>query len=259
MASAASSSAGATSPLREKIRFNIDIGRLAAQGFVTPDMPRSRIADEFRILKRPVIANAAENRATPIKNGNLVMVTSAVPGEGKTFTAVNLAMSIAMELDRTVLLVDADVARPSLPGVLGLPPCRGLLDVLQNSSLDLGQVLIHTNVERLTILSSGIQHSNATELLASDAMNVLLKEVAERYSDRIIVFDSPPMLVTTESRVLATHMGQIVFVVHAESTLQSEVKQALATIEACPIKMLVLNQARTTAQGAYGYGYGYGA
>jgi exopolysaccharide/PEP-CTERM locus tyrosine autokinase len=244
---------------RDKVRFDIDIGRLAAQGFVTPDMPRSRIADEFRILKRPVIANAAGNRATPIKHGNLVMVTSAVPGEGKTFTAVNLALSLSMELDRTVLLVDADVARPSLPSTLGLPPSRGLLDVLQNKDLDLGQVLIHTNVERLTILSSGTQHAQATELLASDAMNKLLEEVAERYSDRIVIFDSPPMLVTTESRVLATQMGQIVFVVHAESTLQSEVKQALATIEACPIKMLVLNQARTTAQGAYGYGYGYGA
>ena len=108
-------------------------------------------------------------------------------------------------------------------------------------------------------MSSGTQHAQATELLASEGMNSLLLEVAERYSDRIVVFDSPPMLVTTESRVLATQMGQIVFVVHAESTLQSEVKQALATIEACPIKMLVLNQARTTAQGAYGYGYGYGA
>jgi protein-tyrosine kinase len=246
-------------PVREKMTFEVDIARLANLGFVTPDMPRSRIADEFRILKRPVIANASGNRTPAVKHGNLIMVTSAVPGEGKTFTAVNLAMSIAMELDRTVLLVDADVARPSLPSTLGFPNCRGLLDVLKNPSLDLGEVLIHTNIERLTLLSSGTQHDQATELLASESMNVLLKEVAERYSDRIVIFDSPPMLVTTESRVLATQMGQIIFVVHAESTLQSEVKQALATIESCPIKLLVLNQARTTAQGAYGYGYGYGA
>jgi Mrp family chromosome partitioning ATPase len=88
-------------------------------------------------------------------------------------------------------------------------------------------------------------------------MDRLLKEIASRYPERIVVFDSPPLLVTTESRVLATHMGQVVFVVHAESTLQSDVKRALATIDACPVKLILLNQARTAAQGAYGYGYGY--
>lgn len=185
------------------------------------------------------------------------MVTSAVPGEGKTFAAVNLAMSLAMELDQRVLLVDADVARPSLPSVLGLPSGNGLLDVLQSKSIDLGATLIRTNVEKLTILTSGTQSTHATELLASDAMVQLLNELATRYADRIVIFDSPPLLATTESRVLATHMGQIVFVVQAESTLQSDVKKALATIEVCPIKLILLNQARTVAQGAYGYGYGY--
>lgn len=240
-------------------RFELDLEKLAAAGFVTPDMPRSRIADEFRIIKRPLIANASDKKARTIRNGNLIMVTSAVPGEGKTFSAINLAMSMAMELNRTVLLVDADVARPSLPRMLGLAAsARGLLDVLEDSHLDLGDVLVRTNIDKLTILPSGTPHAQATELLASDAMSRLLEEIATRYSDRIVIFDSPPLLVTTEARVLATQMGQIVFVVHAESTLQSEVVRALATIEACPIKMVVLNQARTTAQGAYGYGYGYG-
>ena len=224
---------------------------------MTPDMPRSRIADEFRIVKRPLLANASGKRAVPIKNGNLIMMTSAVPGEGKTFSAVNLAMSIAMELDQTVLLVDADVARPSLPRIFGLPPGKGLLDALQSKSFDLSQALIRTNVEKLTLLTSGTPHAHATELLASDAMARLLDEMAIRYPDRIVIFDSPPLLVTTESRVLATHMGQIVFVVQAESTLQSDVKRALAAIEACPVKMILLNQARTVAQGAYGYGYSY--
>lgn len=235
----------------------LDLVKLARDGFVTPDMPRSRIADEFRIVKRPLLANASGKRAVPIKNGNLIMMTSAVPGEGKTFSAVNLAMSIAMELDQTVLLVDADVARPSLPRIFGLPPGKGLLDALQSKSFDLGQALIRTNVEKLTLLTSGTPHAHATELLASDAMARLLDEMAIRYPDRIVIFDSPPLLVTTESRVLATHMGQIVFVVQAESTLQSDVKRALAAIEACPVKMILLNQARTAAQGAYGYGYSY--
>ena len=242
----------------QRSRFDLDLARLATLGFVTPDMPRSRIADEFRILKRPLIANTSDKKAVPIKHSNLIMVTSAVPGEGKTFTAVNLAMSLAMELDRTVLLVDADVARPSLPNLLGLPSTRGLLDVLDSKAVDLNHVLLRTNVEKLSILPSGTPHPHATELLASGAMAQALEEMSARYADRIIIFDSPPLLVTTEARVLATQMGQIVFVVHAESTLQSDVKRALATIESCPIKMMVLNQARTVGQGAHGYGYGYG-
>jgi protein-tyrosine kinase len=235
--------------------FNLNLAKLALTGFVTPDMPRSRIADEFRVLKRPLLGNVSGDRVVPIKHANLIMVTSSVPGEGKTFSAINLAMSIAMELDKTVLLVDADVARPSLPKVLGLPHGKGLLDVLKNKSIDLSEVLIRTNVEKLSILQAGTQHSQATELLASAEMARLLDEISMRYTDRIIIFDSPPLLVTTEARVLATQMGQIVFVVNAESTLQRDVQHALATIEACPVKMMMLNQVRTTAQGAYGYGY----
>jgi protein-tyrosine kinase len=238
-------------------KFDIDLAKLAREGFVTPDMPRSRIADEFRIVKRPLIANATGKGKMPVRNGNLIMVTSAVPAEGKTFCALNLAMSIAMELDRTVLLVDADVARPSLPRLLGLPACKGLLDAVGDNSFDLDEALLQTNVEKLTLLTSGTQRTNATELLASEGMDRLLEELASRFPERIVIFDSPPILVTTESRVLASHMGQIVFVVRAESTLQSDVKKALATIEACPVKMILLNQARTVAQGAYGYGYGY--
>ncbi len=238
-------------------RLELDLAKLAAEGFVTPDRPRSQIADEFRVIKRPLIANAAAHGATQIRHGNLIMVTSAVPGEGKTFSAINLAMSIAMELDRTVLLVDADVSRPSLPRTFGIADTPGLLDVLEGSSVDFGQVLHHTNVEKLSFVSSGRPHARAAEMLASDAMARLLGEMAS-CPDRIVVFDSPPLLVTTESRALAGRMGQIVFVVSAESTLQSAVRQALATIEACPVKMTILNKARTTGQGAYGYGYGYG-
>jgi protein-tyrosine kinase len=239
-------------------RVELDLARLAAEGFVTPGVQRSRIADEFRVIKRPLIANASATGTAQIRNGNLIMVTSAMPAEGKSFCAVNLAISIAMELDRTVLLVDSDVARPSLPHTLGVPPSAGLLDVLDDKSIDLGQVLMRTNVEKLTFLSSGRQHARATEMLASGAMIDLLDELAGRYADRIVVFDAPPLLVTTEAPVLASRMGQIVFIVNAEHTLQSEVKRALATIEACPVKLLVLNKARTTGQGAYGYGYGYG-
>jgi len=239
-------------------QVTIDLQFVAASGIVTPNAPRSQVADQFRVIKRPLISNATGKGASAIANGNLIMVTSALPGEGKTFTAINLAMSIATELDNTVMLVDADVARPSVLNMLGLPAGPGLLDLLVDEQLDVGSVLLKTNIDKLTILPSGTSHARATELLASDAMARLLESVAKRCADRIIVFDSPPLLLTTESRVLASHMGQIVVVVQAEKTLQADVEQALATIEACPVKLMVLNQARTTPKDGYGYGYGYG-
>ena len=122
-----------------------------------------------------------------------------------------------------------------MPGMLGLPATRGLLDVLVDDAVDLSQVMLKTNVEKLSVLLSGTKHPRATELLASGSMNELLEDLASRYSDRIIVFDSPPLLVTTEARVLATHMGQVVVVVEAEKTPHAAVKQALASIEACPV------------------------
>jgi len=239
-------------------RVDIDLEALAAAGIVSPNAPRSQIADQFRVIKRPLIMNAMGKGASVITNGNLIMVTSALPGEGKTFTAINLAMSIATELDYTVMLVDADVARPSVMGVLGLPAGPGLLDLVLDDSKDLSDMLLKTNIDKLTILPSGTPHGRATELLASDAMIQLLGDMAKRYADRIIVFDSPPLLLATESRVLASHMGQVVIVVQAEKTLQSDVAQALATIETCPVKLMLLNQARSVFKGKYKHGYGYG-
>jgi len=234
-------------------RLEIDLARLKARGFVTPDAPRSQIADEFRVVKRPIIHNA--RRANPsVKHGNLIMVTSAVPREGKTFTAVNLAMSLTLELDTTVMLVDGDVARPDLPNVLGSPKSPGLLELITRDDVEFGDALLRTNIENLSILPAGAPHPHATELLASEQMAELLREMASRYSDRIIVFDSPPLLATTEARVLASNMGQIVVVVAADSTQHRAVTLALSTIESCEIVMMMLNKAQMTDVGAY-YGY----
>lgn len=250
--------AAATRSLQSSRRVELKLDRLSAAGIVTPQAPRTRLADQYRVIKRPLLANAANRDGAKIEHGNLIMVTSALAGEGKSFTSINLAMSIAAELDHTVMLVDADVARPSVLNVLGLPPGPGLLDVLERK-VALHDALLRTNVDKLTILPAGTPHPQATELLASEAMSDLLEEMATRYPDRIIIFDSPPLLLTTESRVLATHMGQIVMVVRAEHTMRSSVLQALATIENCPVKMMVLNRARDSAIGSYGsYGYGYG-
>ncbi len=133
------------------------------------------------------------------------------------------------------------------------------MDALAGDVTDLSDVLLRTNIEKLTLLPAGMPHARATELLASEAMTQLLEQMANRYPDRIVIFDSPPLLVTTESRVLATHMGQIVMVVEAERTTHATVRQALATIENCPVKLMVLNKSRERGPGSYyGYGYGYG-
>ena len=234
--------------------IDIDFGWLKSRGFVTPEAAMSQIAEEFRIIKRPIIRNALGRGGARVKNGNLVMVTSALPSEGKTFTSLNLALSMATEIDSTVLLVDGDVAHPSIPGLLGAPHGPGLLDLLTRDDLDFGECLVKTNIEKLSVLPAGSRHRRSTELLASEQMASLLREIASRYPDRIIIFDSPPLLATTEARVLAGNMGQIVMVVAADSTSQHAVTQALATVEGCEVVMMVLNKASRTDVGAY-YGY----
>jgi protein-tyrosine kinase len=185
------------------------------------------------------------------------MVTSALPGEGKSFTSINLAMSIAAELDHTVMLVDADVARPSVLRMLGLPPGPGC-STCWKARPRCPSVLLRTNVDKLTLLPSGTPHPKATELLASEAMRRAAGRHGHALPDRIIIFDSPPLLLTTESRVLASHMGQIVIVVQAGRTLQADVQHALPRSRAARSKLMLLNKARATAR-AYGYGYyGYG-
>lgn len=260
----ASAAIRAQSPATESRHVELDFKALAAAGILVPNAQRTLLGDQFRVIKRPLIRNAMGKGAAKLANGNLIMITSALAGEGKSFTAVNLAMSIATELDHTVMLVDADVARPSVSRMLGLAAGEGsghgpgLLDVLDGRA-EMSSVLLKTNIDKLTVLPSGTEHARATELLASDAMTRLLDEMGRRYADRIIIFDSPPLLQTTEARVLATHMGQIVVVVRAAKTLQSDVQTALATIEGCPVRLLLLNRAQATAEGGYGYGYGYGS
>ena len=190
------------------------------------------------------------------------MVTSSFPGEGKSFCAVNLAMSIAMEQDHTVLLVDADVGKPSIPETLGIRARKGLMDLLLDKDLRFQDVLLKTNVEKLTVLAAGSKHTHATELLASEAMNRILQDIAERYSDRIIIFDSPPLLATTEARVLASRMGQLVMVVEAGKTPQEAVREALSQVVNCEMVGLLLNKGGSTlGEDQYAYGaYGsYGA
>ncbi|HZV65750.1 MAG TPA: XrtA-associated tyrosine autokinase [Telluria sp.] len=233
---------------------DINLARLHQMGMVTHDGGRTSAAEDFRIIKRPLLRNALGAVGSGLKNGNLIVVTSALPGEGKTYCAINLAMSIAMEKDHTVLLVDADVARPSVLKVLGLGATPGLMDVLLSDRMTLPDVILRTNIASLSILPAGRNNKHATELLASQTMSALLDEIASRYPDRIVIFDSPPLLLTTEANVLAAQMGQVVMVVESETTTQRAVKEALRRIDNCAHINLICNKTRAFPGGDY-YGY----
>jgi receptor protein-tyrosine kinase len=225
---------------------DLEVSRLERSGYIVGANASGRIAEEFRIIKRPLLLNM-QSAGDGASRANMVMVTSSVSGEGKTFTAINLALSMAMEMDKRVLLVDADVAQPSIPDRLGIEPGKGLLDLLSDPALELHECVLRTNIDKLTLLPAGTRNARSTELLASDAMSRLVAELSTRYPDRVVIFDAPPLLASSESRVLATYLGQILFVVEADRTSQSTVSDALATVESCPLVMTVLNKARRSA------------
>lgn len=239
-------------------KVDLDLARMREAGMVTAASGRTSLLEDFRVIKRPLLKRAFNEASAPGRPNNLIMVTSSLPGEGKTYCAINLAMSIAMELDHTVLLVDADVARPSVLRTLGLPAQRGLMDILIDDKLDFADVMLRTNVDTLSILPAGTSTPRATELLASSTMSNLVTEIAHRYPDRVIIFDSPPLLLTSESRVLASHMGQIVMVVEAQSTTQHAVKESLRQLEGCSNVNLIYNKARDIPGIEETYDYHYG-
>ncbi|MEJ2564748.1 MAG: XrtA-associated tyrosine autokinase [Gammaproteobacteria bacterium] len=223
-------------------RVDLNFEWLRRSGMVTPDADRSQIAEEFRHIKRPLLLNAFGEGAIKGGNRNLIMVTSARPGEGKTFTTINLALSIALERDLTVLLVDADVAKPSVARVLDFPGTAGLVDYLADQDRPLSDLILQTSLPKLRILPSGRRHAHSTELLASESMSKLVKELAHRYPDRVVLFDSPPLLATTEATVLAGLMGQVVMVVEAGRTKRQELNEALTLLNPNQYTALVLNK-----------------
>ncbi len=235
-------------------RIELDLRKLNAAGLVTPDAERSQIAEEFRHIKRPLLLNAFGDGAFLAANRNLIMVTSARPSEGKTFTAINLALSIALERDRTVLLVDADVAKPSIARVLDFAATAGLVDYLADHDRQLSDLILQTNIPKLRILPAGRRHAHSTELLASEDMIQLVQEFSQRYPDRVVLFDSPPLLATSEASVLAGLMGQIVMVVEAGKTQREELSDALALLDPKQYIGLVLNKSDKPFGADYYYG-----
>lgn len=241
---------------RESSRVEIAFEQLAQRGILSPLGEKTRTAEEFRMVKRRVLAGAFGRDGQQLERGNLVMVTSAKPREGKTFTAMNLAISIALEKDVHVLLVDADLVRPTVLRNFGITAERGLVELLEDPQMQVSEVMLRTNIDKLTLLPAGSFHHMAPELLASERMRALMDELATRYSDRIIIFDSPPLLATSEPTVLARQVGQIIFVVEAERTSEVGVRTALGLIADCPEVAMVLNKSRSVL-GTHSFGSYY--
>lgn len=216
---------------------------LKKNNIIVANGQRSRTAEEFRLIKRALLAKCASNG---IDRKNIILITSALRGEGKTFNSLNLAMSIALEQDYRVLLIDCDVAKATAMKTLGIEAKRGLIDILSNNHLTFADVLIKTDIDGFSVLPSGSRHLLSTELLASSRMVDLIDEVSRRYADRIIIIDAPPVLAASETSVLAQLVGQIVFVVQAERTARETVKEAVNLISQNPNVNLVLNRASGT-------------
>jgi receptor protein-tyrosine kinase len=225
-------------------KIQLDYESLSRVGYIVPHAGNKQLSEEYRIIKRPIIMNALGKGAAPIEHGNLVSISSSLPSEGKTFTALNLALSISTELDSTVLLIDGDVLRYSLSKLLGIENEKGLIDLLEDKSCTVGDVILETQIPKLKIIGAGKQSEKSTELLASKEMEELLDEVAVRYQDRIIIFDSPPLLSTSESIVLNQHMGQVLVVVEAGSTPVDAIKDTLSRLDSDKAIGLVLNKSR---------------
>jgi protein-tyrosine kinase len=236
----------------------VDFRALRSQALLAPDSQERRLADEYRVIKRPLINNANGSREALLPRGNLLMVASAASGEGKTFTCINLCLSIARETDWSVVLVDGDCAKPHLTHLFGAEREPGLMDLLRDPRLSFEDLVMPTNVPSLSLLPSGRRDEHAAELLASARMDSLCAGISASDPRRMIVFDSSPLF-TTEAPVLASQMGQIAVVVQANRTPQQAVLAAIGKLDPAKAINLILNQASPRdAVPGYGDHYGYG-
>jgi exopolysaccharide/PEP-CTERM locus tyrosine autokinase len=239
----------------------IDRGMLAANGMIVPGAPVGPLAEEFRLIKRQLlIASARIAESDSADKARMILICSARPEDGKTFCAVNLALSIAAERDTEVLLVDADVAKPDIVRQLGLTDSPGLLDALGDVRIDVEDLVIHTDVPHLSILPAGTKTAMDTELLASARTKAVIARLLAANPRRIIVIDSPPALAASAASVLAMRVGQVMLVVRADRTPESELRAAVNLLDGCEHIQLVLNAVSFIQGGArFGSYYGQGS
>lgn len=245
-------------PAQEHGFAQLDMEMLRRNGMVTPNSGRTVLVEEMRAIKRPIIRRAFKsdrlNGASSLNN--VVMITSCRSGEGKTFSAINLAMSIAMERDLYVMLIDTDVYRRGINNLLGIDQEKaGLVDLVLDSDLALSDVLLRTNIDNLSVLPAGTQHPHATELLASQRMVEIIKDISSRYPDRMVIIDTPPVLASSEPRVLAAYVGQIVMVVEEGETSRPLLENALDALGDSDKVRFILNKHRGRSKTDTYYGY----
>ncbi len=247
-------------PAYDGPRVIVDRDKLREAGFVVPDGPVTGISEEFRIIKRQLLMAAkGTSKQAALPHGERILICSAHPNEGKTFCALNLALSIAAEKDNEVLLVDADFAKPSILSSLGLEGSKGLMDALADPQLPVEQCIIHTDIAGLAILPAGEQTNADTEYLASSRTQEVLNRLTQHNPNRIVIFDSPPALSASPASVLATHVGQVVMIVKADETTETALRDALSLMAGCDNIQLLLNGTKFSPTGrSFGSYYGYG-
>ena len=244
-----------------KRSVEIDINALAAEtGLFPARKDAEQISEQFRRIKRPVLQIAFDENFPVDADGhsNIIMMVSAMPGAGKSFCAFNLAYSIAFERDFGSVLVDADVLKPGLSRALGLQDEPGLTDYLIDPSIEIEDVLVATDLHGILVLPAGYKHPEATELLASRRMRNLASTLSERFANRAVIFDTPPLLLTNEAQVLAGIAGQLVFVIEARKSSQDSVVRAVSLLDRSKPVNAILNKSRSASGSGYhsdDYGY----
>ena len=236
----------------------IDMAALQNAGMIDWTHTRNRITEEFRIIRSQVLRASFAPQSPEHGLHNLVMLTSARPGEGKSFTSLNMAASIAQQNDYKVLLVDADSKPRSIGQLLGLANMPGLMDIAADHSLDPDRLIVPTAIDTLTVLPIGHHDHRSAELFTNRRTANIIQELGRRYADRIVIIDAPPALSSSDPATLAPIVGQIVVVVEADKTQREEVESTLDLIQACPSISLLLNKIQLSTKHAFGaYYYAY--
>ncbi len=259
-ASAGPGSAPRSAPARAPARRGtVNRKALSEAGFILPNAPVTGLAEEFRIIKRQLLQAAAGKSGIPDDKRQTILICSATPDEGKTFCAVNLALSVASEEDVEVLLVDGDFAKPEVPEMLGLPAGPGLIDAIADPQSDVNSHIIQTDIDRLSVLPAGRKVNNIPELLASERTRHVLRALTQGHPRRIVIFDSPPALLASPASILADSVGQVMVVVRADKTTEADLREAIGLLSGCEHVSLMLNGAGFGATGRrFGSYYGYG-
>ncbi|WP_438731147.1 AAA family ATPase [Parasphingorhabdus sp. DH2-15] len=238
----------------------IDRDALRDANFIVPDGPVTGLSEEFRIVKRQLLSHVSSSRKGDFDSlANRILICSAQSGEGKTFCAINLALSIAAEQDYNVLLIDADIAKPGASSIFGLRRQAGLMDALSNDQYDMADLIVPTDIPGFSILPAGNRTNLDTEFLASARTGEVLDQLADEDPRRIMIFDSPPALAASPASELASHVGQALMIVRADKTSETALRDALSLVARCDKIQLMLNGVKFSATGrSFGSYYGYG-